>query len=194
MDDDEWLSAKETMRLAVGQLNSVSGASGTICSRAHDGLIRTRARRLAIGSQTHDNREVPLRFWWARGEAALDQNWVTGDFETWLDQKIHMRAYGVEFRKDDVLLMLGLNSVPQHADTKAPGKGGRPRGDFWEQMLVDVFKTVYDGDFKPKVQADIERAMMDWAIAREHETTITSVRPRARLIWQAIKDEDKNPT
>jgi hypothetical protein len=189
MDNEEWLTARETLALAAEQLNSEYVAAEAICSRAHDGLIRARARRFAANDKILDDCKLPKRFWWARGKAALDQNWGTGDFETWLDRRIHLRAYGVEFEAASVLSMLGLSSLPDRPDEQQPaGKGGRPRGEFWEQMLVDTFKAVYDGDFKPKVQADLERSMMDWAISHGHDTSIASVRPRARMIWKAITD------
>jgi predicted nucleotide-binding protein len=72
-----------------------------IAVRAHDGMIGSRADRLIVtvgeASRVQDYAEIPRQFWWARGEAALEQNWVTGDFETWIDQRAHWRAYNVYF-------------------------------------------------------------------------------------------------
>jgi predicted nucleotide-binding protein len=42
-----------------------------------------------------DNVEVPTGFWYAKGEAALHQNWISGDFDTWIGHSAHWRAYGV---------------------------------------------------------------------------------------------------
>ena len=73
------------------------GAGEAICGRAHDGLVQARAVRMVWGDRSVDDCEVARGFWWARGEAALAQNWTTGDFETIIDQRVRYRAYGVEF-------------------------------------------------------------------------------------------------
>jgi hypothetical protein len=69
-----------------------------------------------------DDVDVPAEFWWARGEAALEQNWSTGDFETWLDRQIYCRAYGVTFREADIAAMLRGAVRPEL--TKAHGLSG----------------------------------------------------------------------
>jgi hypothetical protein len=81
-------------------------AAEAICSRAFDELIKARAKRLVWGHLIRQDGEIPTAFWWARGRGALKQNWTTGDFETWIDQKLHCRAYGVEFLRDDIEAML----------------------------------------------------------------------------------------
>jgi len=65
-------------------------------------LVRAKAERFISGLNVKNDVEVPELFWWAEGEAALVQNWFTGDFETWLDQKLHLRAYGVIFWRADI--------------------------------------------------------------------------------------------
>ena len=64
-------------------------AQRTICQRAYAGLIQARAERFIRDGRASDNVEIPREFWWAKGEAALTQNWATGDFETWIDQRKH---------------------------------------------------------------------------------------------------------
>lgn len=81
-------------------------AAGAICSRAFDGLIQARARLLIIGDDRSEDASVPQRFWWAKGRAALTQKWPTGDFDTWINERIHCRAYGVEFLESDIDAML----------------------------------------------------------------------------------------
>lgn len=81
-------------------------AAQAICSRAHDGLIEARATRLIVGEKSVDGCPVGADFWWARGGLALKQNWAAGDFETWINHKVHCRAYGVEFRRSDIEAMM----------------------------------------------------------------------------------------
>lgn len=77
-------------------------AQTAIASRANDRLIRTKATRFLIDQEYRDNTELPPTFWWARGAGALNQNWVSGDFATWIDHEHHWRAYGVQFFRADV--------------------------------------------------------------------------------------------
>jgi len=74
----------------------------TICKRAHAGLIKARAATLILPSGRHSNADIGEDFWWAEGGAALEQNWVTGDFSTWINQKFQVKAFGVAFLADDV--------------------------------------------------------------------------------------------
>jgi hypothetical protein len=99
-----WISAAE----AYDRISRVIPfrAAEAICSRAFDGLIAARARLLVIGEKRAEEAAVPREFWWAKGQAALEQKWVSGDFETWIDNRIQCRAYGVQFREIDIEAML----------------------------------------------------------------------------------------
>lgn len=68
--DDEWLSAAETMRRVEAIMGPFT-APVAIATRALDGLIRTKAERFIKGDQTSDDVELPTKFWWASGHAAL---------------------------------------------------------------------------------------------------------------------------
>jgi hypothetical protein len=37
-----------------------------------------------LGNKSFDDSEQPAWFLWARGGAALEKNWESGDFETWM--------------------------------------------------------------------------------------------------------------
>ena len=102
--DDEWIPAAEA--LASVEKSIPFRAAQAICSRANDGLVTARAQTLIFGERRANDVEIPAGFWWARGEAALTQKWASGDFETWLDKKIHCRAYGVTFLERDIAAML----------------------------------------------------------------------------------------
>jgi len=97
-EEDEWISAANALAL-LGM-----GPSGTrvICKRAHAGLIKARAERLLRDGKVLDTFEIFPGFWWAKGEAALNQNWTTSDFDTWIDHKFHLEAFGVTFRRSDI--------------------------------------------------------------------------------------------
>ena len=70
--------------------------------------------------------------------------------------------------------------------------GGRPAAAWWDDLWVEMARQLYDGDLKPKRQADIETAMKDWAAAHGHNPADSTIRPRARKLWTALNKEDRN--
>lgn len=73
--------------------------------------MAARARRLIWGEKSADDQAIPASFWWAGGDLALTQNWASGDFETWIDQRLHCRAYGVEFLRMDIEAMVPVRET-----------------------------------------------------------------------------------
>jgi hypothetical protein len=65
---------------------------------------------------------VPKEFWWAKGHRALDQNWTTGDFETWIKSTTRLRAFGVSFLRADIekLRSAATKSAKPDASPAAP--------------------------------------------------------------------------
>ncbi len=151
--EDEWIGAAS----ALTMLKPVMGASTAqraICTRAHDGLVRTRAQRYFQGNTAKDDYEVPKAFWWAGGEAALKQNWVTGDFETWINHQHHLRAYGVSFFRADLERMLPDNlglvvpspEVPPHVVAYEPLRGRRQYLENLARQINGCYQLgYYDG-------------------------------------------------
>lgn len=99
--DDEWISAKDALAF-LQRAAPFTDQRGTICKRAHAGLIQARAQTLVLPDAKYSDANVGAGFWWAEGHAALEQNWVTGDFSTWIDKKYEVKAFGVYFAADDI--------------------------------------------------------------------------------------------
>lgn len=95
---DQWIAASTAL--------DVFGNRVAICERCHAGLIRSRAQSFARHDQELLDVELPREFWWAEGNEALEQNWDTGDFSTWIDRRYHWRAFGVRFALDDLLKLI----------------------------------------------------------------------------------------
>jgi hypothetical protein len=278
-------------------------------------LVPTRAARFIQDRETRDNIDVPAGFWWAGGHEALEQNWVAGDFSTWIDQRWHWKAYGVRFHRDDILAMIpavapaaretvgddlvssahALRSVTEacgdelaaagilldwakagelaghartyqvtieggpitterdkalepddwncfdalepaslmtgivtetgwdswkretvttrmtglrfsgvmlaglletlptvHLSMGPPTQGGRPPANWWEDLIIDIFAKIYRGDLKPERQSHVEDAMNDWLVAHSHSASGSTVRKRARKVWEAVNREGEN--
>ena len=61
---------------------------------------------ISVSGNKRENVELPAGFWWAQGQDALNQNWATGDFSTWINQQALWEAFGVTFALAGVLELL----------------------------------------------------------------------------------------
>jgi hypothetical protein len=64
--------------------------------------------------------------------------------------------------------------------------GGRPAAAFWDDMWAAIASALYDGALVPRSQADIERAMAGWIEANGHSAAESTIRARARRLWDHI--------
>lgn len=191
MADDDWISAAEALEQASATMGDYE-ARRAICSRAHAGLITAKATRYLDGRRRADDVTIPKEFWWARGEAALMQNWVAGDFETWIDHKIHLKAYGVAFAREGINALAAPSLRSSAPSGPAPNPGGRPSAAWWDDLWVEICRQLWTGELIPQRQSDIETAMMDWTAKRGFNPGESTIRPRARKLWTALQKEDEN--
>jgi hypothetical protein len=117
---NEWLLAKEALAVLAPSLG-VSSAMMGICKRAHAGLIRARAEHFLQRNQEYRNHDIPKEFWWAEGHQALEQDWAVGDFSTWIEQTIQMKAFGVTFSRVDIEKLIPPSTIVPVA--RAPVSG-----------------------------------------------------------------------
>ncbi len=188
--DDEWISAADAYRLVA----RVAGLAGdTICSRAFDGMVRARAKRLVWGQELEDNCDIPALFWWARGEAALTMNWTTGDFETWIEDELHCRAYGVEFLRLDIEAIIpkgarGSTEKPEGSSQSGEPTGRRP-SDRWRPWIAELVAYVHHNGIPPGIgsqgQEELIQAIAD-ALAVRGEGTLA--RATVQPVVQAVLD------
>jgi predicted nucleotide-binding protein len=115
-------------------------------------LVGGRAARFIRSGQPSDNVDVPSEFWWAEGEAALAQNWVTGDFETWIDQQLtRLEAFGVTFLRSDIEKM-----IPS-LETSAREAALRPeRIDQRKRKMTASGKTVFIGHGRAAIWRELK--------------------------------------
>jgi hypothetical protein len=78
------------------------------------------------------------------------------------------------------------------APSSAKSVGGRPPAAFIDALWCAVWGQIYSGDLVPKSQADIERAMLEWASANDYPLSESAARTKARQAWKVCKMEDKN--
>ncbi len=105
VSEDQWVRAADAVAMLKPILTDYA-AKLRLCERAHGGLIRARAEQFQRGEQMFQNHEIPKEFWWAEGHEALQQDWAVGDFSTWIDQRIQLKAFGVTFARADIEKLL----------------------------------------------------------------------------------------
>ena len=148
---DDWVSAAETMRI-FRSVKMSPDAAVTILTRAHAGMIRTRANLMIIGGRSETDFELPKVFWWAKGHAAIKQNWEVGDFSTRAtpqnDQWV--QAFGVRFHRAGLEEMLpGAFAIePSRIAEAAPKEsGGRPLSALWPEWVAELVAEINDKGF-----------------------------------------------
>jgi hypothetical protein len=83
--------------------------------------------------------------------------------------------------------------VPK-APVAVTGIGGRPRKEFWDDLLIAVFEKFWLENFSPKSQADVERAMLDWVSERGERLGESSVKAPARKLWKLFQKGEGSKT
>jgi hypothetical protein len=123
-------------------------------------------------------------------------DWESGDFAAQIRQngsEQEWRAFGVAFDRSQIVAMAppkaAATASQQTAIAKDRSKGGRPVGTDWEAVMIELARQLYEGELKPKVQADIERAIADYLLAGDLTMSESTIREHARPLWKAIATE-----
>lgn len=134
----EWIPASRAFDILKHA--NVSDVAGAICGRALECLVRAKAKKFtwevdSEGRNENFDCDVPAEFWWAKGGAALQCNWDTGDFSTWMERTYEWKAFGVQFAVADIEAMLpkpmerSTASEPEQAVILMPtADAATPRG------------------------------------------------------------------
>lgn len=316
---EHWISAA-TARDIVAQPPDSAIGTYALCNRSFAALVKTKARLFTIKKQglRLENAEVPAAFWWAGGHEALEQDWATGDFSTWIKREEEWQAFGVSFALSGVLEMLpterradvtrrlsvagraewvsaaeasllacrlpgvingrkyiveqarlellqgqavlaerftgrdcttrtwderewpiptlvwdgieqatnvhqqwdlgrliagvavdgkphwlrlsgvhilakplrgalSITAPPAPEPTSRPTAGGRLPAEWWDDMWCAMCSQVFEGKLIPNSQAEIEKAMLQWAQDHGHEPSVSTVRPKARKLFAVLK-------
>lgn len=86
---------------------------------------------------------------------------------------------------------ISSSASPQTPPSKVKKKGGRPPAEFWDDMWAAIAVSLYSGDFQPKSQADVQRAMLEWIETNDHTAADSTVKSRARRLWDRISALDE---
>jgi hypothetical protein len=141
---------------------------------------------------------IPPRFWKHLSETGSDL-WGAGDVRFFIrrfrdGKSATYQCFGVRLNPRFVHETLPpLPPAPPAEEHEAPSpvsqvnKGGRPRKDWWDDFWIDICGQIYEGNLKPQRQADLEKAMLDWAINHGYDLSEATARKAAKKLFSAWK-------
>jgi hypothetical protein len=153
---------------------------------------------------------IPFGFWQHITDADEEHFWETGDAKfTFYDHTGYgtprtRRFFEVRFEPEGFSGKPPRASPPQspipdqqpqppdEREDDKRNKGGRPRLEFWEDLLVAMFDRLWHGGLAPQTQADIEKAMEDWLSQKRYSASERAIRDRARKLWKVWTKEGNN--
>ena len=203
--DPDWIPALAARAFMYTEMGAPpAAAGGLLIEQCRLGFVAARAVKMqrADGGPpddwTDEAREwdVPQWYWdnFTASESS-SQQWERGVFSgrgsgphgySWITLS------GVYFSRDSLLAMLPGKPAAK-GDAVAEVRQGRPPAAFWDELWCAVFGMIWHGELTPKVQADITRAMLDWASENDHPLSEASAKPRARRLFIEYQREAKNP-
>lgn len=184
---DDWIRAAEAIAMLEPILGTHS-AHRRICKRAHSGLIRARAEQFHYGQRILHDHDIPKEFWWAEGHQALEQDWAAGDFSTWIDHRIHLKAFGVTFGRADIEKLL----PPQEGAELVANEKLDPWGP-----ISAVLYELNDADFLMNAVArtgvSINLRPLTTAESYSHGTRIRAWRSDVQATYAELPENTRGP-
>lgn len=203
-DYARWMHPKAALSLLGNDYGEWGVAAAAIIARLRVGLVRSAAATWRQGTRAGSEPATIPAVNWSKSVDLYSRHgfWSSSDHEINLGDQYRpliVTYYGIRFEPKGINSLLTtpipepeapLVGAPSLPIPPAPvSNRGRPRADFWDDLLVAMFRRIHFGDLKPKRQADIEKAMLDWASENSVSVNESSVRPRAAKIWKALKEE-----
>jgi hypothetical protein len=111
-----------------------------------------------------------------------------GDFETWVDKRIRLRAFGVHFRRDDVRKMVpdafsddsDPTDVAETETVASIDRGGRRLSELWPDWVAELVALIHDegspegtgSQGSDRIIAAIEERLAESGLACPARTTV----------------------
>jgi len=185
------LHSGATVRVAVNTMDelackAVERMSASVLEVARDSEAYS-AFRLAMTDLIESFRgEMPKAIRMASGRMPCEPNSSieTAAYEMFgqMESKVERKIEVAEF---------AFQALPAASNTVTPviklGKTGRPTAAFWDDMWASIASDLYTGDLKPRTQAELEQAMLQWIEDHGQTAATSTVRGRARRLWDLIQ-------
>ena len=105
---------------------------------------------------------------------------------------------GARFDPEGIAALLPPRTFPVpilssgHKESPVKHAGGRPQKDWWDDLWAEIARQIRDGDLKPRLQAEIELAMMTWIESKGFSASESTVRIRAAKLAKALRLKAEN--
>lgn len=203
-DKSEWVSTRDAVsRIMRATAQGASASLAAIVAYAKTGDIRARAlvltedtHRQGASKDTHETRDAPIPLWFwddftTRGWANF--NWQSGVFTGRGFRganQVTVTLTGVQFDARGLDL---LDPDPkQEAAGRAP-RAGRPAADWWDDLLIEMFRKLWEDKWSPRTQAELVEAMHEWLSqnpgddpSKVRQAGDTALKERARKLFQGL--------
>jgi hypothetical protein len=211
---ETWLTPRRALTFVQGTFPDINVASRAIYQHILGGQIRTAARTNSLNNDLFSI--IPTDHWNHRQDMQSGDWWDTGTIHVHLvtsrDYKgtprwHHIRYFGVRFDPAGVGVVIAdapRHVTPRQADAGASkpkpepvpvhDKGGRPRKEFWDDLLIAMFEKFWLESFTPRTQADVERAMLDWVSNNGEKLSESTVKVPARKLWKLFQKGEGSKT
>jgi hypothetical protein len=210
---EKWLRPRQALNLVAQYFFEFSHVPNAILGRLQGGAVQA----AAVSSDAIKGSPVLIDnvLWSHLAMGNKPDWWDTGDVKVYR-QGSQYRAtfegwfYGVRFEPTAINEIIAGRSkivikpteattaqLQPEVKTSAPkgasnvisaSRAGRPRKDFWDDLIIATCRAIWLGDLKPQTQAEIERWMLDWASVNGHAISETSVKAPAKKVFNAFQD------
>ena len=214
-----WLTPEEAIKRVKEAVREGIRVEGPFLDSLKGGLVRSASQRSATVGEfsspdiTDEPTEIPPHWWEA---VQSEEFWTTGiaffdmrDPHTFGLSSARTRCFGIRFDPTGVQEL--IDSLPKrgvatpiqtaqdiHRDapfltpTTTPiskSKGGPTPKEWWEDLWIEMFRRIHFGEFTPKKQADLEKAMHEWLALRGKSASERTIRNAARKLFGALKEK-----
>jgi hypothetical protein len=189
-----WILARDALRRAEGVMARNDAITTLIHGLAH-GVVGARAETMLVMRyrdvvETARDQVIPASLWqkfhffndrifWTNNSIAFPT-----EIDAALNPSASISCFNVRLNAGELTTLVG--DVEVDDDQTALNRGGRPRKDWWDALWVEICRQLVAGELRITRQADIERAMRDWAMANGHELSESAARSRAKLLFSAL--------
>ena len=96
----------------------------------------------------------------------------------------------LEFTLGPASASLAPTATPSASASSEPtrNKGGRPLAQHWDDLWAHIAAKLYLTDWNPKTQQAVEEAMSEWLVNHSLDAAESTVRGRARRLWDQIAE------
>ena len=203
---EQWLTPTQAFDALSGQWGSVT-TYHALTERLRNDLLHACSEVAIVTKYGREiSREVmdpiPFHHWRENvGPGYRASFWRTGNFEirssgghdssfTYIGTRFDpgaVHALIERLHTPSLIATPRLGADPQTPPAKHAG--GAPPKAWWDDLWIEIFRQIHCGDLQFKRQADIEKAMLDWANANGHKMSETTARNAARKLFNALSQE-----